>query len=161
MGKSLKFCELELNLPATKENKYVLIVSVGANWCPVNSPISLVLISGAPQSTFQSLGAVMFKIYVAFKLGWSKQGKRVRARSGTNRVYRKSSFLLRDNSPALNSIVMLFSPFSKYSEAMARCSCSWTMGMFSPLASILLICFVSSLKSRYTGFSREFRKKCS
>ena len=44
--------------------------------------------SGALAIACQLAGTVRFSVKVAFKLGWSKTGKTVRARSGTSSVYR-------------------------------------------------------------------------
>ena len=56
--------------------------------------------------------------------GWSKQGKQVRALSGTNRVYIYSSLLLRLCSPALKIIRNAFLPFFVAFSEITMCSFS-------------------------------------
>ena len=73
-------------------------------------------------TAFHVIGTSSDRVYRAFMSGWSKQGKRVRARSGTRSVYRNSSLRFRDWSPAVNTMSTVFSPALVSAAGMTMCS---------------------------------------
>ena len=75
------------------------------------------------------------------------------ALSGTNKVYKKSSFLFKDNSPAMKFTSTEFSPLFKYFLAIIKCSFSCTTSILLPLTTTEFRFSFFSLKSKYKGCS--------
>ncbi len=147
------------NSPATKENRYDGMRSERSKRTTLPTSLLTVVASGAFDMATQPGGNISDNSKVALRSGWSNSGNAVRARSGTNRVYRYSGLRFSEVDPALKSISMTFRPLTSSSAGMTMCSLLKVQFERSPLTLTVPILSRSSRKSSCTGREPSPRSK--